>query len=38
MTCSERIARATPPVTKPFGGMDSYKEVRKDNDEILRQL
>ena len=36
MTRSGRIAQATPPVTRPFGGTDSREEVRKEDDEILR--
>ena len=38
MTCSRRIARATPPITRPFGGTNSREEVRKKDDEILIQL
>ena len=38
MTRSGRIAQAAPPVTRPFGGMDSREEVRREDDEILRQL
>ncbi|KAL6310559.1 hypothetical protein AAG906_015297 [Vitis piasezkii] len=36
MTRSGRIAQATPPVTRPFGGTDSREEVRREDDEILR--
>ena len=38
MTRSGRIAQATPPVTRTFDGTDSRKEVRREDDEILRQL
>ena len=38
MTHSGRIAQAAPPVTRPFGGTDSRKEVKREEDEILRQL
>ncbi|RVW12753.1 hypothetical protein CK203_108642 [Vitis vinifera] len=38
MTRSGRIAQAAPPVTRPFGGTDSHEEVRREDDEILRQL
>ena len=38
MTRSEMIAQVASPVTRPFGGTDSIKEVRRENDEILRQL
>ena len=38
MTRSGRIARAIPPVTSPFGGTNSREEVRREDDEILRQL
>ena len=38
LTRSGRITRATPPIIGPFGGTDSREEVRKGNDEILRQL
>ena len=38
MTCSRRIAQAAPPITRPFGGIDSREKVRREDDEILRQL
>ncbi|KAL6350524.1 hypothetical protein AAG906_019171 [Vitis piasezkii] len=38
MTCNGRITQAATPVTRPFGGMDSREEVRREDDEILRQL
>ncbi|RVW64270.1 Retrovirus-related Pol polyprotein from transposon 17.6 [Vitis vinifera] len=38
MTRSGRIAQAAPPATRPFGGTDSREEVRREDDEILRQL
>ena len=38
MTRSGRIAQVAPPVTRSFGGTDSREEVRKEDDEILRQL
>ncbi|RVW91717.1 Retrovirus-related Pol polyprotein from transposon 17.6 [Vitis vinifera] len=37
-TPSLGIAQAAPPVTRPFGGTDSREEVRREDDEILRQL
>ena len=38
MTRSGRMTQDAPPVTRPFGGMDSHEEVRREDDEILRQL
>ena len=38
MTRSGRIAQTAPPITRPFDGMDSRKEVRREDDETLRQL
>ena len=38
LTRSRSITRATPPITRPFGGTDSREEVRKGNYEMLRQL
>ena len=38
MNRSGRIAQATPPITRTFDGTDSRKEVRREDDEILRQL
>ena len=38
MTSSGRIAQATPPIAKPFGGTNSCEKVRREDDEILRQL
>ena len=38
MTHSGRIAQVAPLVTRPFGGTDSREEVRREDDEILRQL
>ncbi|RVW26121.1 hypothetical protein CK203_059263 [Vitis vinifera] len=37
MTGSGRIAQVAPPITRPFGGTDSRKEVKREEDEILRQ-
>ncbi|RVW66567.1 hypothetical protein CK203_064610 [Vitis vinifera] len=37
VTRSGRIAQP-PPVDRPFAGMDSKKEVQREDDEILRQL
>ena len=36
MTCSGKIAQAIPPVTRPFGGIDSREEVRREDDKIFR--
>ena len=38
MTSSGRIAQATPPIAKPFGGTNSCEKVKREDDEILRQL
>ena len=38
MIRSGKIAQVAPPISRPFGGTDSYEEVRRENDEILRQL
>ena len=38
ITRSGRIVQAAPPVTRPFGGTDSRKEIRMEDDEIFRQL
>ena len=38
MIGSGRIAQVAPPITRPFGGTDSRKEVKREEDEILRQL
>ena len=38
MTYSRRIVQAAPLVTRPFGATNSREEVRRENDEILRQL
>ncbi|RVW25150.1 hypothetical protein CK203_115681 [Vitis vinifera] len=38
MTRSGMIAQVAPLVTRPFGGTDSLKEVKREDDEILRQL
>ncbi|RVW89416.1 hypothetical protein CK203_046860 [Vitis vinifera] len=36
MTRSGKIAQVAPPITRPFGGMNSREEVRRENDEILK--
>ncbi|KAL6332959.1 hypothetical protein AAG906_019973 [Vitis piasezkii] len=38
LTRSRRIAQVAPPITKPFGGTNSREEVKRENDEILKQL
>ena len=38
MTHSGRIAKVAPPITRPFDGMDSHEKIRREDDEILRQL
>ena len=38
MTCNGSIAQAVPQVTRPFGGTDSREKVRREDDEIVRQL
>ncbi|RVW86144.1 hypothetical protein CK203_037962 [Vitis vinifera] len=38
ITRSGRIVQVAPPVTRPFGGTDSRKEIRMEDDEIFRQL
>ena len=37
MTRSRRIAQPPPPV-RPFEGATSHEEVRREDDEVLRQL
>ncbi|KAL6332889.1 hypothetical protein AAG906_019401 [Vitis piasezkii] len=37
MTRSGKIAQVALPVTRPFGGTDSREEVRRQDDEMLRQ-
>ena len=38
MTRSGRISQAAPPVSRPFGGTNSLQEVKREDNEILRQL
>ena len=38
MTCSGRIAQPPLPAIKPFEGVTSHEEVRRDDDEVLIQL
>ena len=38
MTHSGRIAQPPPPVVMSFEGAASHEEVRRENDEVLRQL
>ena len=38
MTHSGRIAEVAPPIPRPFDGTDSREEIRREDDEILRQL
>ncbi|KAL6318149.1 hypothetical protein AAG906_035654 [Vitis piasezkii] len=38
MTRNKRIAQATSLVTRLFGGLDSREKVKREDDEILRQL
>ena len=38
MTRNKRIAQATSLVTRLFGGSDSREKVKREDDEILRQL
>ena len=38
MTCSERRAQPPPPTVRPFEGAASHEEVRRKDDEVLRQL
>ena len=38
MTRSRRMVQDTPPMIRPFGGTDSNEEVRRGDDEILRQM
>ena len=36
MTLSGRIAPPPPPAVKPFEGVASHKEVKRDDDKVLR--
>ena len=38
VTRSGRIAQPPPPAVRPFEGAASYEEVRREDDEVLRQL
>ena len=38
MTCGGRVAQPSPLVARPLDGTTSYKEVRREDDELLRQL
>ena len=38
VTRSGRIAQPPPPVVRPFEGTTSHEEVRREDDEVLRQL
>ncbi|RVW13463.1 Transposon Ty3-G Gag-Pol polyprotein [Vitis vinifera] len=38
VTCSGRIAQPPPPAVRPFEGTVSHEEVRREDDEVLRQL
>ena len=38
VTRSGRIAQPPPPAVRPFEGTASHEEVRKEDDEVLRQL
>ena len=38
VTCNGKIAQLLPLVVRPFEGATSYEEVRRENDEVLRQL
>nr|CAN83640.1 hypothetical protein VITISV_001524 [Vitis vinifera] len=38
VTRSGRIAQPPPPAVRPFEGTASHKEVRREDDEVLRQL
>ena len=38
MTRSGRIAQPPPPTVRPFEGAASHEEVRREDDEVLRQL
>ena len=38
MTRSGRIAQPPPPAVRPFEGATSHEEVRREDDEVLRQL
>ena len=38
VTRSRRIAQPPPPAVRPFEGITSHEEVRRDDDEVLRQL
>nr|CAN71602.1 hypothetical protein VITISV_008050 [Vitis vinifera] len=38
VTRSERIAQPPPPAIRPFEGTTSHEEVRREDDEVLRQL
>ncbi|RVW68560.1 Transposon Ty3-I Gag-Pol polyprotein [Vitis vinifera] len=36
--CDSRIAQPPPPAVRPFEGTTSHEEVRREDDEVLRQL
>ena len=38
VTLSGRIVPPPPPAVKPFEGVASHEEVKRDDDEVLRQL
>ena len=38
VTHSWRIAQPPPPTVRPFEGTTSHEEVRREDDEVLRQL
>ena len=38
MTRSGRIAQPPPPAVRPFESATSHEEVRKEDDEVLKQL
>ena len=38
MTRSRRIAQPPPLAVRPFEGATSHEEVRREDDEVLRQL
>ena len=38
VTRSGRIAQPPPPAVRPFEGAASHEEVRREDDEVLRQL
>ena len=38
VTHSERIAQPPPPVVRPFESATSHEEIKREDDEVLRQL